>query len=137
MKLRLEDVPSIVFTFGLFCAGAVFFRARSFHDAGLILGRILRLQSGGRGPAGAPLIPIMFATVLIIDLAERRRRVQAIEATRTRARLGTPATPEESVYESIISGLGAVQAGLLVGVLLAGVTLFSGGSPTPFIYFHF
>jgi hypothetical protein len=79
----------------------------------------------------------MAFAVVLLDIAERRRRVDGIEATQTRARLGTIATRGEAARESVVYGLRDVPAGLVVGVLALGVLLFSGGTPVPFIYFKF
>ncbi len=137
MQIRLPDTPSIVGTFGLFCAGAVFFRARTIGDALSIFDRIVTTQPGQVMPDGAWLVPVAAVAVLIIDLWSRRRRIEAIETTRLRARLGTIATPPEAVPESLTAGLRPVSAGVLLGALVLGVLVFSGGAPTPFIYFQF
>jgi D-alanyl-lipoteichoic acid acyltransferase DltB (MBOAT superfamily) len=138
MKLRPGDIPRIVRTFALFCLGVVFFRSASFHDAGTTLSRIVDRNAGLLPtPVGAELIPIMLAVVIALDLAERRRRIAAIELTRTRAQLGGVATAGEAALESPIAGLGALAGGLLVGAILVGLIVFSGGAPTPFIYFQF
>ena len=57
--------------------------------------------------------------------------------TRTPARLGTTATLGETPYESLVFGLRPAAAGVVVGALVLGVLLFSGGAPTPFLYFKF
>jgi alginate O-acetyltransferase complex protein AlgI len=137
MKLRAADLPAIVTTFAIVCVGVVFFRAPSLREAFTIIGRIVTLDPGAPGPAGAILVPVMLILTLILDLDERRRRIAGIERTRTRARLGTPATAAESVYESPVYGMRDVRAGVLIGALIVGVVLFSGGAPTPFIYFQF
>ena len=137
MRLRGADVPRILRTFALFCLGVVFFRAGSFSDALDVLKRIAGFRSGAMGPSSGALIPIMLLAVLILDLAERRARIVGIEATRTRARLGVTASPAEAPYESTVYRSGPLIAGLVIGVLLLGVVVFSGGTPTPFIYFQF
>lgn len=137
MKLKAGDVPRIARTFLLFCLGVVFFRSASFADAGETLSRIVGLEGGQRTPVGAELVPIMLAVVLALDVAERRRRIAAIEQTRTRARLGGVATRAEAALESPIIAVHPVWGGLVVGAMVAAVVVFSGGAPTPFIYFQF
>jgi D-alanyl-lipoteichoic acid acyltransferase DltB (MBOAT superfamily) len=137
MKLRLADVPRILFTFVLFGFGVIFFRAETFHDAVHIVKDIVTFAHGVTGPSGAAIVPMMMVLLLLLDLAERAGRIRAIEATRTPARLGTPATRAEAPYESIIWNLGPLRAGLLVGALVLGIVLYSGGAPQPFIYFQF
>jgi alginate O-acetyltransferase complex protein AlgI len=137
MRLRIADIPHIAFTFALFCLGVAFFRARSFGDAIDVLQGIATMQGGTTGPSGAPLVPLVLVAVLILDLVERRRRIQAIEGLRVRASLGGVATPPEAVAESMTGPMGSVAAGLTVAVMVLGLVVFSGGTPTPFIYFQF
>jgi alginate O-acetyltransferase complex protein AlgI len=137
MKLRLAEIPGIAFTFALFCAGVVFFRSQSFHDGLVILKHIATLRGGVGGPATGVLVPIMLAAVLALDLMERRRRIATIETLRVRANVGGVATTAEAALESPVWELNAVSAGLLIGVLLLLLLAFSGGAPTPFIYFQF
>jgi D-alanyl-lipoteichoic acid acyltransferase DltB (MBOAT superfamily) len=138
MKLRFADIPRIVRTFALFCLGVIFFRAASFADAGTILSGIASRDGGVRpNPPGGELVLVMLVLVLALDISERRRRIAAIEATRTPARLGVTATPGEAALESPLAGLSAPAAGALVGAMTAAIIVFSGGAPTPFIYFQF
>ena len=137
MKLAFADAPGIIATFVLFCIGVVLFRASSLHDAGQIFSRIVTLQAGRAAPPGSSTVVFMLSVVVVLDLVERMQRIAAIERTRTPARLGTPATTAEAVYESLVHGLRAVPAGVVVGFLGLGVLVFSGGAPRPFIYFQF
>jgi D-alanyl-lipoteichoic acid acyltransferase DltB (MBOAT superfamily) len=138
MKLMLRDVPAIVLTFALFCGGAIFFRALSLHDGLAIIHRILSFQSGtSPAPGGAGIVPLMLALMVMVDLADRRVRIRSIEATRTPARLGVPATRAEAALESVAWRLGAVRAGVVVGLAVVAIVTFSGSSPVPFIYFRF
>ncbi len=137
MLVRWRDFPAIVRTFALYCVGVVFFRAASFDDALTIGKRIATLRPGVPSPEGALLIPIAALAVLVIDLWSRKRRIQAIEATRTRAQLGATATAQEAVHESLTYGMNPVSAGAVLGVMVVAVIVFSGGTPTPFIYFQF
>jgi hypothetical protein len=137
MLVRLRDVPAIVRTFVLFCIGVVFFRAASFGDA-IIIGKRIAAMSNGSAPApeGAALIPLAALAVLILDLLARKRRIEAIEATQLPARLGSVAYPAEAVHESLTTKMRPTTAGIVLGVLIVGIVLFSGGAPKPFIYFQ-
>jgi D-alanyl-lipoteichoic acid acyltransferase DltB (MBOAT superfamily) len=137
MKIRASEAPQIAATFGLFCAGAVFFRATSFGDALTVLHRIVTLANGDAAPSGLGVVPVMVVLTFGLDIIERRRRIAAIEATRTPARLGGVATAGEVPYEAPTFSLGVVPSGVFVGILLLGVIVFSGGAPTPFLYFQF
>jgi len=136
MKLAPRDIGPIVGTFLLFTAGAILFRADSFETVKSVVKGIVQYR-GGTTPQDWQLIPIMLVAVLVLDYTERQRRIRAIEQTRTRARLGTPATFAEAPYESIIENRSVVTAGAAIGVLAIGILLFSGGAPVPFIYFNF
>lgn len=136
-RVRLVEAPRILFTFGLFCFGAVFFRAGSLEVALTVLERIATLRPGARISGDVSLVPVMVALALAIDLVERRRRVTAIEARGARTALGGVASPEEAVAESLIAPMGPLHAGAVVGAFLVAVVIFSGGTPTPFIYFQF
>jgi D-alanyl-lipoteichoic acid acyltransferase DltB (MBOAT superfamily) len=137
MKLRWRDTPGIVATFVLFTIGAAFFRAPSIHNALIIFKHVAKFEGGQWAGSTAALVPILLALVVVLDLLDRRIRVRTIEALRVRARLGAEATPAEASYESVLRGIPAVPAGVLLGVLAVGVVVFSGGAPIPFIYFHF
>jgi D-alanyl-lipoteichoic acid acyltransferase DltB (MBOAT superfamily) len=138
MKIRAAEIPRIVRTFLLFCLGAVFFRATTFAQAGTVLRRMAGLDpSIVNPPPGGELVPIMLAAVVVLDLLERRRRIVAIETTRTRARLGATATPAEVPLESMIGGMSDRVAGLVVGAMVVALVIFSGGASPPFLYFQF
>ena len=137
MKLRLREAPAIAFTFGLFCLGVVFFRANDFHDAKTVLTHIARFKGGASGPHDAALVLLMLAVVVAIDLWERQRRIDAIETLRVRATLGETPSRDEAIAESPVIGLSALTTGLAIGALVLGLVIFSGGTPVPFIYFHF
>jgi alginate O-acetyltransferase complex protein AlgI len=138
MAIRTRDIPSIIGTFALFCAGAMFFRANSL-DTALEVGKgIIGLRDGTLPtPDGAWLVPIAALAVLIVDLGARRRRIRSIETTKTRARLGWTASPPEAIADSLSAGLRPASAGVLLGIMVLGIIVFSGGAPTPFIYFQF
>jgi alginate O-acetyltransferase complex protein AlgI len=136
MKLAPRDVAPIAGTFLLFVIGGILFRADSFFTARIVFERAVS-NRGGTLPDDWQLVPIMLAVVFVLDLMERQRRIRAIEQTRTRARLGTPATFAEAPYESILENRAVVTGGVMTGLLAVGILLFSGGTPVPFIYFNF
>jgi hypothetical protein len=137
MRLRWRELPGIILTFGFFCVGAVLFRATSIHDALTVFHHVLVLRGGAWAGSTAGLVPILLVLVAVLDLIDRRARIRTIEGLRVRARLGAEASPRESAYESLIIGMPALPAGLLLGALITAVIVFSGGAPIPFIYFHF
>ncbi|CAN5671051.1 MBOAT family protein [soil metagenome] len=137
MRLRLADLPGIAFTFGLFSLGVVLFRAASLGDAGDVFSGILTMQAGQAPVEPGQLVPIMLAAVFFIDVTERRRRVAAIETVRAGVNLGGLANQAEAVIEAPAVRLGALPAGVTIGLMAAAVMVFSGGAPTPFIYFQF
>jgi D-alanyl-lipoteichoic acid acyltransferase DltB (MBOAT superfamily) len=136
MKLRLVEIPRIILTFGLFCLGVVFFRGASVHLSLTVIKRIVTF-AGGTGPEGRATVLLSMFFVLVLDLIERRRRIQTIEGLRVRAVLGSTASPAEAVSESMTSRTPAVVGGLMVAMMLLGLVIYSGGTPTPFIYFQF
>ncbi len=137
MKVRWREAPSIACTFALFCLGVALFRARTLADAQLVVTHIVTLHAGAAGPDGAVLVPIMLGLVVVFDVVERRQRVNAIETFRLRASLGSVPTPEEAIAESPIPLDAPMLAGAVVGAMLVGIVVFSGGAPTQFIYFQF
>jgi alginate O-acetyltransferase complex protein AlgI len=137
MRLRWRELPGIILTFGLFCVGAVLFRATSLHDVVTVFHHVLVLRGGQWAGSTAALVPILLVLVAVLDLIDRRARIRTIEGLRVRARLGAEASPREAAYESLIIDMPALPAGLLLGALVTGVIVFSGGAPIPFIYFHF
>ena len=79
----------------------------------------------------------MAVAMVVIDLAERRRRVAGIEAVGMRTALGAVARPEEIKAEAMTLNAPPVPAGVAVGLMVVALLVFSGGTPTPFIYFQF
>ena len=137
MLVRWREAPAIAFTFGLFCLGVVLFRAETFADAGRVLRGVLTLQDGTEPASSGWIIPLMLVAVIALDLSERHHRIRAIESLRVRMNLGGVPTPAEAAAESYLDGSSAVRAGVLVGVMVGALVLFSGAPPTPFIYFQF
>lgn len=136
MRVRWREAPSIMFTFGLFCLGAIFFRADSFDAATTVISRIVN-GAQGASPHGGYIIPFAVLGMFVLDVIERRQRVEAIEVLRTRAQLGSVATAPEAVIESTARALPLLPSGLMVGIMVLGIVLFSGGDPVPFVYFQF
>jgi alginate O-acetyltransferase complex protein AlgI len=137
MKLRFREAPGIIVTFGFFVVGAVFFRSTTIHDALVVIKHTLELKPGLWAGSSAVLVPILLALVFVLDMLDRRARIRTIEHVRVRARLGAEATPSEGRYESLIVKVPVAIAGPLLGLMLVGLIVFSGGAPIPFIYFHF
>ncbi len=136
-RVRLVEVPRIMFTFALFCIGAILFRAGSLEVARAVIERIVLLRSGTGLGADAALVGLMVVLLFAIDITERRRRVKAVELRGVRTALGGVPSPEEAVAESLIAPRGPLLAGAVVGAFLVAIATFSGGTPTPFIYFQF
>ena len=137
MKLRLREAPAIAGTFALFCLGVVLFRASSFADARSVLEGILTFQDGLLPTTSGWIVPIMLIAVFGLDLSERYQRINAIESLRVRMNLGGVPNRREAAAESYIRGASVLRAGILIGVMLVALLVFSGGAPTPFIYFQF
>lgn len=135
-QVRLVEAPRVLLTFGLFVLGAVFFRAASFGDAITVLGRIATLQGTDVVIADALVVAVMTTLVFALDLAERRRRVKALEG-RMRTALGGVSKPYEAVTEGLTATLAPRYAGAIVGLAIAGLIIYSGATPVPFIYFQF
>lgn len=137
MKVALRETPAIAFTFGLFCLGVILFRSETFDDAATVFERIVTMQTGASGPNSVLLVPTMLAMLFVIDLLERRQRVRAIELLRVRASLGSVASHPEAVVESLSRSTGPVRFGAMCAVAVVLIVVFSGGAPTPFVYFQF
>jgi hypothetical protein len=81
---------------------------------------------------------MMLAIVLALDVLERRQRIAAIETLRVRATLGGVATSaREAAMEAITVRVRPVTSGVMLGAMALLMVVFSGGAPTPFIYFQF
>ena len=111
--LRLKHLPSILLTFGAVSVIWIFFRAEDFSASADVF-RGLAFQNGELVMSDAAVVLWAFATMVVIDLAAR-------------AQLFSPGLLKRQPATS----------GLLVGLALAGIVLFSGGSPRPFVYFQF
>lgn len=137
MRVKARDMPAMTVTFAIFCIGAVMFRAATVGDAFVVIERIFTLQGGASGPKSILLVPTMLLLLLGIDVLERRQRVKAIEILRVRASLGSVASPPEAVVESLSRSVGPVVFGAMAAFAVVMIVVFSGGAPTPFVYFQF
>lgn len=137
MRLRFREIPQILLTCAIFCLGATLFRATSLDQSWVVIKRIVTLKDGSAGPEGAATVGMAIILAIALDLLERRRRIQTIEGLRVRAVLGSAATPAEAVSESMTERTNVVLGGLMVAVMVAGILIYSGGTPTPFVYFQF
>ena len=105
----------VAVTFVLWCLGMVFFRARSFGDAGVVLSRMFVPT---RGAELSPSVALVFGViVLVVVLASLAARFMDLEGIARRAPVPVAA--------------GALAVGFLLAQLLAPDT---GGA---FIYFQF
>lgn len=111
--VRRLDWMRIAMTFVGVNLAWVFFRAETFGDAWSILTGIVTWTSGDQ-LADVAMVPILAAITLLIDLAGRA------EPTTRRFASWSP-----------------VRQGLLLGLLVVGILLASGGQPSAFIYFQF
>lgn len=111
--LRFKHLPSIMMTFVAVSVVWIFFRAEDLAASASVF-RALALQSGEIAKSDAVVVLWAFLTMIVVDLAARAQLLSPSLLKRQ------PAT-----------------SGLLVGLALAGIVLFSGGSPRPFVYFQF
>lgn len=112
-SLRRDLVRTFV-TFQLVCLAWVFFRADSLGGAVHYLGRIARLQGGATDRSAVVLLAAAAAAVLLLDYVQHR------------ARDHTP-----------MLGWNPAVRGVVYGLLVVPIVVFSGGTPVPFIYFNF
>lgn len=112
--LRWRDALPIVGTFHLVCLAWIFFRAASFHQAWAVLSGILSFRGGSVDVGDILLVALGAMFTLSLDLAQRRTGRQ-----------------------SVVLQLPALARGVAYGVAVAGLLVFSGGAPVPFIYFQF
>ena len=106
------DVPRAILTFILVCAGWVFFRANSVHDAMLVIGRMLHIPSGP-WPI-EPALMVLAGIALIAALCEDRL----------------------PLHEWVRRAPAWAVAGCL-GTLLFVAEIFGVDSNIPFVYFQF
>ena len=110
----LAQLPAVLGTFAFTCVAWVLFRADSVGDALDVLAGLTRFGVGGTSAADVALLGVLLGVLLADDVVARTVRRPLDWAVRHPAGTG---------------------AG--VGLAVAAVVVFSGGSPTPFIYFQF
>ncbi|MBL8778778.1 MAG: MBOAT family protein [Acidimicrobiales bacterium] len=113
-RFTWADVVPAIICFQFVCFAWIFFRAQNFTEAFEVIRGIFTFQGGAVTAGFVPLLAIVAAISLAIDLAQRNR--------------GTH-TP--------MLALRPVTQGLLYGAFILGIILFSGGEAVPFIYFQF
>jgi D-alanyl-lipoteichoic acid acyltransferase DltB (MBOAT superfamily) len=116
---RLGDLWKIVITFHIVTFAWIFFRANDFAYAVDYFAGLARLgdfaSPGDLGLAPAMVVVGIFALVMLaMDLVDRNRHEYE------------PLTRWSPILIGVISGL-----------IIAGLLVFSGGTPEPFIYFQF
>jgi D-alanyl-lipoteichoic acid acyltransferase DltB (MBOAT superfamily) len=112
--VRAGDLASILWTFHLVCLAWVFFRAGSIGGAFSYLWRIVTLGGGSIVLGSVVLVGLAGLAAIAVDLAQRT-----------------------SGHHDAVLRWPELRRGLVYGVAVAGIVLFSGGSPVPFIYFQF
>jgi D-alanyl-lipoteichoic acid acyltransferase DltB (MBOAT superfamily) len=111
---RPSHAPGALRTFTFFCLTFVFFRAASFGDAARFFRGIVSLRPGPVDFNGVVILILCAAALFTIDIVQRNSR------------------DETPVIDWSLTPRSIVYASLVVAVLI-----FSGGVPTPFIYFQF
>jgi hypothetical protein len=109
-----RQIGAAVWTFALVCLAWVFFRAPTLGDALTVLRSLADVGGGGVDAADLVVLGAMVGGMLVIDVVTRTTRA-----------------PLEVVYRR------PVVVGACLGVMVLLITLFSGGTPVPFIYFQF
>lgn len=104
----------VLLTFHAVCVAWIFFRARSFGEAGDVIQAIASGPATGLVATSVQLVVLAGLATLALDLLVARGRDEARLATWT-----------------------PVRQGLAAGALLVGLVVFAGATPVPFIYFQF
>ncbi|MFP5486893.1 MAG: MBOAT family O-acyltransferase, partial [Acidimicrobiia bacterium] len=115
--LAVSQVPSIVATFGVWCVSMVFFRVETLTDAAAVFVALTRVGSGTVAVDGIVTVVVLGTLTVLLDLAERRR---TLHPELTPSDLAAP-----------------LRTGFAAGAMAMAILVFSGGTPTPFIYFQF
>jgi len=111
--LRRDFLPTVI-TFHLVCLAWVFFRAPSTTAALQYLSNIVHLQGGVTNKTAIVMLAFAVVAMLFVDYVQLRARDHtAFLAWRPGAR------------------------GLMSGMMIVPVIVFSGSAPVPFIYFRF
>lgn len=116
-KPRLSELPQIVGTFVAVHLAWVFFRAEDFGEAWTVLSTVVTLKSGITDWASVAKIIVLAAVVLAQDLWQRELN--------------------RSEMADSLSSISPLKGGVLAGLAIGGILLFSGATPQPFIYFQF
>ena len=101
-------------TFQLVCIAWVFFRAPSFRSAVHYLGDIARLQGGATDHTAISMLVLAGGAMMFIDFVQDRAQ-------------------DHTVFLQWNPGI----RGLVYGLMIVPIIIFSGGTPVPFIYFRF
>lgn len=125
-QLRASQLPAIIATFGVWCVSMVFFRAASVDDAFDVFAALDPSRSGSTESASVFLVGVLSIATIWLDLAQRRAGRHIAE----------PATGAD-VPVSPPAKRSTTPAAISAGVMLVVITVFSGGTPVPFIYFQF
>jgi len=112
-RLRRDGLRTFV-TFQLVCIAWVFFRAPSFHRALDYLGDIARLQGGTTDHTAILMLVLAGGAMMFIDFVQDRAK-------------------DHTVFLQWNPGI----RGLIYGLMIVPIVIFSGGTPVPFIYFRF
>ena len=113
-RFTARDVVPAVVTFQFVCLAWIFFRAESFTQAFDVIGGIVSLRGGGIDGSFLAMLVLVMVISFSIDLAQRNK------ATQTPMLLLNPAAQ-----------------GVLYGLFILGIVVFSGAEHVPFIYFQF
>jgi len=116
-ELHWSEIPSILLTFAVWCVSMVFFRAATLDDAMSVFAGLGRIGSGAVALDGIATVAVLGAMTMALDLAERYR---SLHPDLTPADVAAP-----------------LRTGLIAGAMMVAIVVFSGGTPTPFIYFQF
>jgi alginate O-acetyltransferase complex protein AlgI len=109
-----RDLVRTVFTFQLVSLAWVFFRAPSITGALHYLSDIAHLQRGVTDHTAVFLLALAAAVMVFIDYVQLRARD----------------------HTAFVNWNPAVR-GLMYGLMIVPIVIFSGGTPVPFIYFRF
>ncbi len=123
--VAVMHIPAIVATFSMWCLSMVFFRAVSFGDAVDVLQSLAAPLSGSTPWPGIFTVLVLVAATLGVDLAQRR----------IDDRESGPDAPHDG--SAVASSASPIMSGALAGLVVVSIVVFSGGSPSPFIYFQF
>lgn len=113
-RFTAGDIVPAIICFQFVCFAWIFFRAQNFSEAFAVIKGIFTLQGGAVAAGFVPLLILVAAISLAIDITQRNRETH---------------TPMLALRPAL--------QGLLYGGFVLGILLFSGGEAVPFIYFQF